>query len=487
VASGAPADPTGGGARSAGLSPSSAPERELRELRRQLRSGNADLYRHLALYLQVLRQVLPVRVERATFHLATQIQPQRYAALPAEERHQLHRRLHHLVHRCSSLLTVEQLCSLASQMARERQRQERRQRRLLLQRFSADAPRPTGQGGAQTQEPKSPAPLPEGSVDLDGSASFSGGVLAVLPRHGLPRHGRPRWPGNVFGNGRESPSSAEAVESADAGDPEAGSQTEHTDEPADTGEAAQLRAALESFAAAQFLDAADAAPDGEPEEQKHAHEAMDGHSLADGPVESEEDDPFSPHPELADSPPLSPLLKSWIAEAPSMHPPSPLSPARTVLDPWCAGDLPDHPQRLLRWLEGVERALARRLRNLSHAINVELLRVGLCGSLLPVSLLDAVLDGQIEAQPAPPNLLRLQLPFPSDDASSLQVTVLLLRSVDLELEEPRLRTCRRRLQQHRQEVRRMAQQFRRLQRRREAQEAEQLWLQDRQASLSPPG
>jgi hypothetical protein len=36
-------------------------------------------------------------------------------------------------------------------------------------------------------------------------------------------------------------------------------------------------------------------------------------------------------------------------------------------------------------------------------------------------------------------------------------------------------------------VRRMAQQFHRLQRRREAQEAEQLWLQDRHQSPSPPG
>jgi hypothetical protein len=58
----------------------------------------------------------------------------------------------------------------------------------------------------------------------------------------------------------------------------------------------------------------------------------------------------------------------------------------------------------------------------------------------------------------------------------------LLRPVELELEEPRLRTCRRRLQQHRQEVRRMAQQFRRLQRRSRIHQAEQLWLQD----IRPP-
>ena len=177
--------------------------------------------------------------------------------------------------------------------------------------------------------------------------------------------------------------------------------------------------------------------------------------------------------------PLPGVVQRLIGESPSR-------PSRPW-DPWGEGRLPSDPVLLLRWLEGVDDALSRRLRNLSHAINVELLRAGLSASLLPVSLLDGVLAGQIDTQPAPPNLLRLRLPFPAEDASPLLVMAVLLRRVDLELEEPRLRTCRRRLHQHRQEVRRMAQQFRRLQRRREAHEAEQLWLQDRRANLSPPG
>ena len=49
----------------------------------------------------------------------------------------------------------------------------------------------------------------------------------------------------------------------------------------------------------------------------------------------------------------------------------------------------------------MELALGRRLRNLYHAINVELLRGGVGRSLLPVSLLDAVLDGQLETMAAP--------------------------------------------------------------------------------------
>ena len=147
--------------------------------------------------------------------------------------------------------------------------------------------------------------------------------------------------------------------------------------------------------------------------------------------------------------------------------------------PWSTGRLPREPDGLLIWRDGLEQALARRLRNLSHAINVELLRVGLNRSLLPVHLLDAILSGQLETMATPVNLVRLQLPFgPSQDADPLEAMAVLLRSGDLEMEEPRLRTCRRRIEEHRQDVRKMARQFRRLQRRLHAHQAQQLWLQD---------
>ncbi|MEB3170458.1 MAG: hypothetical protein VKK43_03705 [Synechococcaceae cyanobacterium] len=429
---------SGGAAAAPGGAPGpSGPELQLRELRERVRAGNEDLYRHLALYLQVLRQVLPVRVERAVFHLATQVQPRRYARLPPEDRFQLHHRLRSLVHRCTSLLTVEQLVSLAAQMARERERQEQRERQRLLQRFTSGP----SEGEVLDLGPPSGSPamvaapgaagsgataMPEGSVNLDGTRPFSATLLQSFAAS--------------IGAGSATPPSAAGQPPAVEGDLEA---TE-----------ALREGVLEALEALQG-DLAENEPGG------------------DHP----DDDADSPPPSMAGLP-LPPLLQRLMGA-----PPNRLRPG----DPWRDGRLPDDPLLLLRWLEGVEQALNRRLRNLSHAINVELLRSGLTGSLLPVSLLDGVLAGQIEVQPAPPNLLRLQLPFPAEDASPLLVMAVLLRRVDLELEEPRLRTCRRRLQQHRQEVRRMAQQFRRLQRRREAHEAEQLWLQDRHASLSPPG
>ena len=146
---------------------------------------------------------------------------------------------------------------------------------------------------------------------------------------------------------------------------------------------------------------------------------------------------------------------------------------------WTQGSLPADPVALTLWFEGMEAALTRRLRNLSHAINVELLRLGLIRSLLPVNLLDAVLQGQVDTLPAGPNLVRLALSFPDPSGQgSLESIALLLRSADLELELPSLRTCRRRLEQVLQEDRRMAEQFRRLERRIQVLEAEVLWLED---------
>jgi hypothetical protein len=165
--------------------------------------------------------------------------------------------------------------------------------------------------------------------------------------------------------------------------------------------------------------------------------------------------------------------------------------------PWAAGGsgaglLPRDPLRLEAWLRGYDQALTRRLRNLSHAINGELMRSGLLPIQLPTSLLDAVLEGRIDTLGAAPNLLRLQLPMPLPGTDQpFQATVLLLRCTDLELDQPRLRHLRRELQRRRQEGHRMVQHYRRLQRRSQAREAEALWLQDirtrqREGQTPPP-
>ena len=149
--------------------------------------------------------------------------------------------------------------------------------------------------------------------------------------------------------------------------------------------------------------------------------------------------------------------------------------------------LPRDPLLQLRWWTHLDQALSRRLRNLSHAVNVELMRSGLAQGLLPLNLLDAVLQGQVEVLPAPMNLLRLPLPIPvaTAGAAPAEVLSLLVRSGDLEFQQPKLRTCRKRLEQRRRQLRTMAERYRYWQRRVSALEAEQQWLQDSAQPQNP--
>ena len=128
--------------------------------------------------------------------------------------------------------------------------------------------------------------------------------------------------------------------------------------------------------------------------------------------------------------------------------------------------LPTMPVALLQWMEAMDLALSRRLRNLSHAVNVQLLRSGLAQALLPVNLLEAVLNGQTETQASPSNLLRLQLPLAMGDLGpGMDVLCVLVRSSELEFDSYRLRRCRRRLRDQHQELLKMVRQQRHWERR----------------------
>ncbi len=351
-----------------------------------------QLYRQLALYLQVLRDGLLDVCRQACFHLATQVHPRRYSSLSELRRLSLQRRLGNLVARASCLLTVEQLAHLATELQQEKlERQQDRQQRLIRamgKRQPSNSPAKANSPATASAQAKAKAPAGSVHLGLDlpiGRGLIDGdGLTSMLMEAG--------------GNSVEE---------------------------------------LEDFLA-DDLDSA------QPDDQQK-------------------------HPSLAD-------IISALTGA--------MGGSNTDLDqafPWQVGRLPTDPMLLLHWLEGFELALGRRLRNLSHALNTELLRQGVTPALLPNSLLEAVLRGQFEALPAPANLLRVPLPFPADaggDSLAGEAVVVLLRPSDLEQELPALRTCRRRLQQAQQELRRMAQESTRLQARLATLEAEQLWLQD---------
>ncbi|MEB3173270.1 MAG: hypothetical protein VKL97_05340 [Cyanobacteriota bacterium] len=358
---------------------------QLEQLRQQVAQGNPELYRHWALYLQVLREGLGGAVDQACFQLAVGVYPERYQRLDAGKRQQLHRRMAALVRRSCALLTVEQLQALAIQMQQRQRRQMLRARRQWLQRLQ-DAPLSGSEAsGAVSAE----EPVPQGSVHLGLalpiSATFFGMQPAAAPDQGDP--------------------------SEQANDAQAGVAPLEADSAAGEQEAA---AADLVAVFTRLLDDAGAEPG-----------------------------------------PGTPKSKGM------------------------PGLLPDEPTALLAWIEGLEAALGRRLRTLSHGLNVELARLGLSSTLLPLRLLEAVAAGQIESQNTAANLVRLSIPMPEPAASAaLETQALLLRPADLEAEQLRLRTCRGRLQQARQELRRMAQTYQRLEQRLQVQQAEQLWLND---------
>ncbi|WP_320676653.1 hypothetical protein [Prochlorococcus sp. MIT 1300] len=140
--------------------------------------------------------------------------------------------------------------------------------------------------------------------------------------------------------------------------------------------------------------------------------------------------------------------------------------------------LPSNPRELINWMEFIDIATSRRLRNLSHTLNIELLRAGIVNTLLPVNLLDAAIRGQLETQPVPSNLLRLRLPAPNGSLEdSMEITCLLFRTSELEFDAPLLRRCRSQLKHHRRDLLRMALQQRHWQSRSVAKEARLLWWQ----------
>ena len=407
-------------------------KRQLAHHQGQLAVSNPDLYRHLALYLQVLRSGLLTAVQQACFHLATQVEPSRYQELPSRQRQHLHQRMASLVARTTSLLTVEQVAHLAGQLERKRLNSKRSNQERLIAALEARASR----------DGDAPAPPnPEGSINLGlalplapelfESRSISG--LLPMDDGGLP-----------FGD-RESQGSSQEDDSG-------------FELPSDMDEAEHLQA-VEAMVAAfgEVLSSSLQA--------RGLEGAGRGDDTSDGLGDDADDDADDDSDEA-----------SVDGEAQTRP-----------LAPWDQAHLPRNPVALLLWLDGFERAIAQRLRNLSHALNVELLRQGVSRSLLPVSLLDAALKGQLEPLSAPANVLRVPLPFGSPDGpAALEAGAVLLRLSDLELEQPKLRTCRSRVQQHRQELRRMAQHYRRLERRLQSLEAEQLWLQDITTAQAPP-
>lgn len=369
-------------------------QRQLQLLLQQQEELAPGLYRDLALYLQVLREGLLPAVQQACFHLATQVVPERYGQLPEERRVLFQQRLATLVQRCNALLTVEQLMGLAAQQQRRDHRHRSVRRQRLLDAFLEGADAQADDDDSDRQAVAAPSPPSStqqpSSQNLDAPGSIHLGLDLPLSADlfdrgiaGLPGAAEPPELFDPLAEAGESSESGEQVEESGEAD---------NDVPPDRSELKMLQSLFQM--AAEGL----------------GHEGLlpqDEVALAAASAEPAEG-------------------RISLAMPAAIEPASPPDPAVT------GTGLPRDPLLQVSWWRHFDRALSRRLRNLSHALNVEMMRLGLAQGLLPLNLLDAVLEGQVEALPAPVNLLRLPLPLPSGNGGPSEVLALLLRAGDLE-------------------------------------------------------
>ncbi len=141
--------------------------------------------------------------------------------------------------------------------------------------------------------------------------------------------------------------------------------------------------------------------------------------------------------------------------------------------------LPQSPIGLYEWMISIDSALVRRLRDLSHSINTELLKSGLVNTLVPINILDAALAGQLISSKSTSNILTLKLPTNSGlGAGGLDIDCLLITLSDMEFDNPRLRKNRTYIKHYKNVLLDMIKQHKYWQGRSIAEEVSQEWWKD---------
>ena len=141
--------------------------------------------------------------------------------------------------------------------------------------------------------------------------------------------------------------------------------------------------------------------------------------------------------------------------------------------------LPQSPIGLYEWMISLDTALVRRLRDLSHSINTELLKSGLVNTLVPINILDAALLGQLISSKSISNILTFKLPTNNPLASGgLDIDCLLITPSDMEFDNPRLRKIRTNINHYQNVLLGMIKQQRYWQGRSIAEEVSKEWWKD---------
>ena len=331
------------------------PKDQLNRVQSWCRQSAPAFYADQERYLGVLRERLPQAAHRALTELLCQVDRDRLDLLTDQERQSLQTRIDQLVLRCSTLLTIEQLQLLARRLDREKQSRRRLAQQAMVEALQRSTDDPSvDQGGADSAagaaDFNAPLAAPSGSVEL----RFAPPIDQPSLLEGLIPSADPLEEEDFLDDDTpEDLQSAFEIEQPARSDEQASDRSLSAPDTG-AGDLAMLRSLFVM-----------------------AGEAMEASSPVDAVSAGDSSDQGVDSPERSDD-----------------------------------DFMPSMPLELLRWLDGLDAAIHRRLRNLSHAINVELLRAGVATSLLPMSLLDAVLNGQVETLPSASNLVRLRLPMP---------------------------------------------------------------------------
>jgi len=141
--------------------------------------------------------------------------------------------------------------------------------------------------------------------------------------------------------------------------------------------------------------------------------------------------------------------------------------------------LPQSPIGLYEWMMSIDTALVRRLRDLSHSINTELLKAGLVNTLVPINILDSALSGQLISSKSISNILTFKLPTNNPLTSGgLEIDCLLITPSDMEFDNPRLRKNRTNIKHYQNVLLGMIKQQRYWQGRSIAEEVNKEWWKD---------
>ncbi|MGC6482397.1 MAG: hypothetical protein ACON4T_02345 [Synechococcus sp.] len=396
------------------------PDEQFARLQSWCRQTAPDFYADQAHYLAILREGLASAVHRSLAAWLCSLDPDRLSQVSTQERESLQARIDQLVQRCTTLLTIEQLQLLAKQLARERRLQRRQAQQAMVDALQDSTGSSDGEPTEQSSQSAQPLEAPDGSVTL----SFAPPIDQPALLEGLMA------PLELRDDPSDPPSDDAAALDLTVDDP--------LDDPVQAAEGTASLAA-EGHSELDFLRSLFVMAGQSMESQ--AIDGHDGHDAQSSPAA--DDDAISDAVNTTDGPTFMPTM----------------------------------PLELLRWLDGLDQAIVRRLRNLSHAINVELLRAGLASSLLPMSLLDAVLSGQVETLPAPSNLLKLRVPLPMTAPGEplIDLTCVLLRLSELEFDSASLRRSRAQLRQRRRNLLTMVRQQRHWQRRAQTQQVQTQW------------